>query len=93
MIKKAANKAISATNGKKTYITAICVLIVSLLRDKVPFIAENELIIEEILEYALEFGVIHKIWRNRKDIIKMIIFKSNKLNNFIKKLWKKEKAS
>jgi len=80
-MKKHINKAITKTNGKKTTTTAILILIISLIGDKVPLIKDNAMLIDQILEGILASGVLHKLWRNRKEIISFIKnkFKNRKL--------------
>jgi len=75
------NKAVLATNGKKTTTTVILMLIVSIFGDKVPFIRDNAIAIDNIIELLLASGLLHKAWRNRKEII-----------TFIKNKFKKQKS-
>lgn len=72
------NKAVKSTNGKKTYVIAACMLLLSLFEGKIPFLQENKETIRQILEGLLASGVLHKVWRNKDE-----------LSEWFKKLFKK----
>ena len=90
-MKETVNKAVKSTNGYKTYVTAFMFLLMAVFGDKVPFLKANQEIIRTVLEYALELGVIHKLWRwlifNWKDVKN---WSKEKLMSIINKLKSKK---
>lgn len=75
-----------STDGKKTYITGAIALIFDIVNDVFPDMmsTEAEATVQKILFYLIYYGVLDKVWRNRKEIT---IF----VKDIIHKLIKKEK--
>jgi hypothetical protein len=63
-------KLLKKTTGYKTYATATMYILVALFGEKVPFLKDNKVIVEQCLEYAFEFAVAHKVFRSSWDWIK-----------------------
>lgn len=72
------------TNGKKTYIVGGIALVFEIMNDVFPNLMseEREMLAQKILFYLLYYGVLDKIWRNRKEIT---IFVKDIFNKLIKK--------
>ena len=58
-----AEKPVKKTNGYKTYVAAFIWILVNLFGDKVSWIRDNQLLIEQGLEWAVQLGVGHKLLR------------------------------
>lgn len=86
---KAASVPIKATNGYKTVVSVVMFLLMAVLGDKLPLLADNREVIEEILMYAMGSGVLHKFarWliRNFKSIKCWSIDSFKKIINKLKK--------
>lgn len=57
----AVKKINQATSGRKTYAAAIVFVLVRLFGDKVPFIVENQILIDQVIEISIGLGVFDKI--------------------------------
>lgn len=70
--------------GKKTYASAGLLLIFDIINSLYPDLmdSEQELIIQKVLSYLIYYGLVDKIWRNRK---KISIFVKDIVNKLIKK--------
>ena len=70
--------------GKKTYASAGLLLIFDIINSLYPDLmdSEQELIIQKVLSYLIYYGLVDKIWRNRK---KISIFVVDIINKLIKK--------
>ena len=78
------NKLNKSLEGKKTYASAGLLLIFDIINSLYPDLmdSEQELIIQKVLSYLIYYGLVDKIWRNRK---KISIFVVDIINKLIKK--------
>lgn len=76
-MKKVINKSVNTgkkifdiTNNKKTIAAATVFVLVKLFGSKVPFIVENQVMIDQGIEWALELGVGHKLVKSAWPFLK-----------------------
>lgn len=69
------NKLVTTTNGYKTKTAALLYLLATTFGNKVPFINENKEVVIQILDLLIMSGLLHDLWRNRKNIKEWIISK------------------
>lgn len=65
-------KVIEATNGYKTKFAALLYLLITVIGDRLPFIANNKEIVVNLLDLLMASGLFHDFWRNHKKIIEFI---------------------
>ena len=69
------------TDGKKTYVVGAIALVFDIINDVFPNLMsdEKEMLFQKVLFYLIYYGVLDKLWRNRKDITDFIISLKDKL--------------
>ena len=76
------SKAKKNLDGKKTYISGALAMAFDISNELFPNLmsVEKELVIQKILFYLIYYGVLDKVWRNKKDIFEFVknIFSSKK---------------